>query len=146
MLIYLDVCTIQRPLDSKSHLRIVVEAEAVLGILALVEAGQLSLMASAAHAYEIERNPHPVRKRYAQEVVARAETYVPADGPVRRLAEEFARAGLKPLDALHLACAVRGGAVYFCTCDDRFHRRGTSVDTGTTAVVTPLELIGVIET
>jgi hypothetical protein len=35
MLIYLDMCSIHRPLDDKAQLRIRVEGEAVLGIIAL---------------------------------------------------------------------------------------------------------------
>lgn len=40
MRIYLDMCSIQSPLDTKSQPRIAVEAEAVLGVLMLCEAGQ----------------------------------------------------------------------------------------------------------
>jgi hypothetical protein len=40
MKIYLDICSVQRPLDDKAQLRILVEAEAILGILALCESGQ----------------------------------------------------------------------------------------------------------
>ena len=41
MLIYLDMCTIHRPLDDKSQLRVLVESQAVLGIIALCESGQV---------------------------------------------------------------------------------------------------------
>lgn len=39
--VYLDMCSIQRPLDTKSQVRISVEAEAILGLLSLSESGQL---------------------------------------------------------------------------------------------------------
>jgi hypothetical protein len=68
MKIYLDMCSLQRPLDTKTQLRITVEAEAILGILALCESGQAELVASEALVFEAGRNPHPVRKRYAAEV------------------------------------------------------------------------------
>ena len=42
--IYLDTCSIQRPLDSKTQIRIALEAEAVLGILALCEEGAVELV------------------------------------------------------------------------------------------------------
>jgi hypothetical protein len=35
--VYLDLCAIQRPLDTLNQVRIVLEAEAVLGILALCD-------------------------------------------------------------------------------------------------------------
>ena len=41
MLVYLDMCSIQRPLDDKTQLRILVECEAVLGIIALCESGNV---------------------------------------------------------------------------------------------------------
>jgi hypothetical protein len=43
MHIYLDVCSLQRPLDDRSQPRVNVEAEAVLTILRLVENGQVKL-------------------------------------------------------------------------------------------------------
>ena len=38
MKIYLDTCSLQRPLDNKTQLRVMVESEAVLGLLALCAA------------------------------------------------------------------------------------------------------------
>jgi len=52
---------------------------------------------------------------------------------------------MKPLDALHLASAVEGGAAYFCTCDDKLLRRAKAADTGVTRPLSPLELIEEIE-
>jgi hypothetical protein len=46
MRIYLDTCSLQRPLDSKTHVRIILEAEAILGILALCESGKIELISS----------------------------------------------------------------------------------------------------
>lgn len=57
MKIYLDVCAIQRPLDSASHLRVALEAEAVLGILALCESGHVQIVSSDALVYETKQNP-----------------------------------------------------------------------------------------
>ena len=65
MLIYLDMCSICRPLDDKSQLRVLVESEAVLGIIAVCESGQAELVSSDALDYESERNPNPERKAYA---------------------------------------------------------------------------------
>jgi hypothetical protein len=53
-------------------------------------------------------------------------------------------AGLKPLDALHLACAADAGAEYLCTCDDRFRNRAQATHVGPPKVVNPLELIAEI--
>jgi len=139
--IYLDMCSIQRPLDTKTQPRIAVEAEAILGVLALCEEEQVVLMSSDTLLFELNRNPHPVRKEYALKVLAKSTSFVPTDGEVEKSARRFQAEGIKPLDALHLASAVVGNADYFCTCDDRFLRRAKAVDTGQTKVVSPLELI-----
>jgi len=139
--IYLDMCSIQRPLDTKSQPRIAVEAEAILGVLVLCEAGQVELMASDALGFELERNPHPVRKEYALKVLSKAAVFVHTDSQIEERARTFLAEGIKPVDALHLASAVEAKADYFCTCDDRFLKRAKAVDTGQTKVVSPLELI-----
>jgi hypothetical protein len=68
MKIYLDMCSLQRPLDDQSQLRIHLEAEAVLGALAFCESGQAELLGSVADLFENERNPHPFRRSFAQGV------------------------------------------------------------------------------
>lgn len=141
MRIYFDMCSIQRPLDTKTQVRIVVESEAVLGILALCEAGQAELVTSETHLFEAERNPHPMRKKYAFGVLAKAKVFIHTNNPIKERARALHAIGIKPLDALHLASAVEARADYFCTCDDRFLKRAKGVDTLQTKVVSPLELI-----
>src|SRR5262245_3786602 len=141
MKVYLDMCSIQRPLDTKSQPRIAVEAEAILGVLTLCEAGQVELMTSDTLTFELERNPHPVRKEYALKVLAKATVFISTDSQTEERARALQAEGLKPIDALNLASAVIAKAEYFCTCDDRFLRRAKAVDTGETKVVSPLELI-----
>jgi predicted nucleic acid-binding protein len=141
MKIYLDMCGLQRPLDTKTQLRIAVEAEAILSILTLCESGQADLVASEALVFEAGRNPHPVRKRYAAEVLSKANIFVHTDSRVAERARELHEAGFHPLDALHLVSAMEAQADYFCACDDRLLRRATGVDTSPTKVVSPLELI-----
>ena len=57
MRIYLDTCAVQRPLDNKAQMRIILEAEAVLGIIGLCDAGKVDLVSSEVLLYEVERNP-----------------------------------------------------------------------------------------
>ena len=52
MRIYLDACSLQRPLDDRSQPRINIEAEAVLTILALVESGDVEMLSSEAREFE----------------------------------------------------------------------------------------------
>jgi len=141
MLIYLDMCSIHRPLDDKSQIRILVESQAVLGIIALCESGQVELVSSDALEYETGRNPHPERKEYALDVLGRAQRFIRLSPAIEERARVFHGGGLKPLDALHLACAVEAKADYFCTCDDQLLKRAKAVHSGPPKVVSPLELI-----
>lgn len=141
MRVYLDTCTVQRPLDDPAQLRVRLEAEAVVALIALCEAGRLDLVASAAHTIETAQNPYPARRAHAADVLALARHYAPTTDAVAARAATFERAGIGRLDALHLAAAVAAEAVFFCTTDDRLLRRGRAVDTGSTAVVTPLDLV-----
>lgn len=64
--IYLDTCSIQRPLDDKSQPRIYLEAEAILTIFSLVEAGELKLLSSDVLRFEVSRIANINRKSEAE--------------------------------------------------------------------------------
>lgn len=145
MTVYLDTCSLQRPLDDKSQLRIRLEAEAVLSVIDLVEAGTLDLLSSDALTYENGRNPHPTRKQFSREVVAEAAWHIAFSDQVERRAQELNQAGIKTLDSLHLASAEKGEADFFCTCDDSFLNKAKREVRGETNVVSPLELAEEIE-
>ena len=145
MKFYLDMCCLQRPMDDQTHLRIHMETEAILGILAWCEAGNGELLSSVALNYEANNNPHPVRKAFVKEILLKSNSIIQVSDSVEQCARNYGVLGIKALDALHLACAVNAQAHYFCTCDDRFLRRAKQIDTGQTHVVSPFELIDVIE-
>ena len=145
MKVYLDTCSIQRPLDSKTQIRIILEAEAILGIIGLCEAGQIELVSSEALLFEARRNPHPIRRDFGLEVLRKAASFVALNEQIERRAKEFDKIGIKALDALHLASAEAAGVEYFCTCDDKLLSRAKSVADLKTKVVSPVELIEVVE-
>ncbi len=140
MTVYLDTCSLQRPLDDKSQLRIRLEAEAILSIIDLVETGRLGLISSDALTYETRRNPHPTRKQFVWEVVAEASDHIEFSEQVEKRAQELNQAGIKTLDSLHLASAEASDADFFCTCDDSFLNKAKREVKGETRVVSPLEL------
>lgn len=145
MKIYLDNCSLQRPLDSKTQVRIILEAEAVLGLLTLCESGEVELVSSDALIYEINRNPNIARQGYALEVLAKAGTFVKLNDQVEQRARELIAGGVRPLDALHLASAEVAQADYFCTCDDRLLKIAKTIQALKMKVVSPVEAIGEIE-
>jgi len=139
------MCSLQRPLDDKSQLRVLVEAQAVLGLLALCESGKADLIASDALVFETEANPNAVRRYHARQAMARSAWFVKSDAQVNARARMFIDSGIKPLDALHLASAIEARADFLCTCDDRFLKRASSLNTAPTKVVSPLELVSELE-
>ncbi len=66
MKIYLDMCSLQRPLDDKRQLRILLEAEAVLGILGLIDKGAAALANSDVLIFENSANPNEIRRAFAE--------------------------------------------------------------------------------
>ena len=107
----------------------------------MCESGQVTLVGSDALLFELEKNPHAIRKDYAAVVLSNATAFAPTDQGVETRARQFEATGMKPLDALHLASAVAAEADFFCTCDDRLLKRARAADTGQTRVVSPLELV-----
>ena len=146
MLVYLDTCSLQRPLDDKSQLRIRLEAEAVLSVIDLAEAGALELLSSDALRYETTRNPHPARKQFVWEVLAGASAHVGFSERVETRAKVLNQTGIDTLDSLHLASAEEGEADFFCTCDDAFLQKAKREANDETRVVSPLELAEELET
>lgn len=141
MFVYLDTCSIQRPFDDQSRLRIALEAEAVLQVIQLVEQEAIELLASEVLLVETEQNPHPRRRRFALEVLGLASDFVEVDSEIESRARTYNKTGIGSIDAIHLASAVEAEADVLCTTDDQFLQRGRKVDTGSTRMLTPIELI-----
>lgn len=70
------MCSLQRPLGDKTQLRILVEAQAVLDVLALCESGNADLIASDALVFETDANPDAVRRDFAAQAIAKATQFV----------------------------------------------------------------------
>ncbi|HYN78699.1 MAG TPA: PIN domain-containing protein, partial [Lamprocystis sp. (in: g-proteobacteria)] len=120
------------------------ETEAILGVLAWCEADHAQLLSSVALRYELNHNPHSMRKAFPEETLSKSVLAIAASNAAQERARGYSAGGIKALDALHLACAIAACADYFWTCDDRFLRRAKQVATGATRAVTPLELIRLI--
>jgi predicted nucleic acid-binding protein len=140
MKLYLDNCSLQRPLDERSQVRIALEAEAVLAILSLCESEEVRLVSSHALLYEIRRSPIMARQEYALQVLSQAAELIELTDEVERRAGDFVAAGVKPLDALHLASAEAAGVDFFCTCDDRLLRKAQTLPNLAVEVRSPLDL------
>jgi predicted nucleic acid-binding protein len=143
--IYLDMCSIQRPLDTMRQIRVRLEAEAVLGIISLCEAGKVRLISSEVLELEMDQNRLAVRKEHAQRLLAWASVVVKVDEQIEQKAATFENMSIKSIDALHLAAAEAGQADYFCTCDDRLLRKARQISGLKIRAISPLELIEELE-
>ncbi len=145
MKIYLDTCAIQRPVDNKTQFRIILESEAVLGVLSLFENGKIDIVASDVLLFETRQNPNETRREYAFEVLSKASEIIQLSSEIVERAQQFSAQGIKPLDALHLASAEIGRVDYFCTCDDKLLRKAKFLTDILIKIISPNELMLEIE-
>ena len=142
MLIYLDTCSIQRPLDDRSQPRIYLEVEAILTILRLVEAGELQLLSSDVLNFEVSRIIDNNRKTEAKTLLKLASNVASVGINTKVIGERIIATGVKPFDALHAAVAIENHAQYFCTCDDKLLKKLKLLSFNEqTKFVSPLELV-----
>jgi hypothetical protein len=141
MRIYLDNCCLQRPSDDQRRPRVRVESEALYAILAAVQNGEISLCRSEALEYEIGLIPSARRRNQALAVLELASEQLFITPDVVLLAKSFILAGVKDLDALHLALASLAKVEFFCTSDDRLLRRSRQLNGLECKPVSLLELV-----
>jgi predicted nucleic acid-binding protein len=117
MRLYLDNCCFNRPFDDQSTLTIRLETEAKLHIQAAIRAGQYTLGWSYILDYENAANPLAERRNEIQKWEALADAFAVETPAILTAMNELCTQGVKPLDALHLACAQALECTYFLTVD-----------------------------
>lgn len=123
MKIYLDVCCLNRPFDDQAQDRIHLEAEAILSILNNSRFAGWSIIGSDAIDFEISKIPDYDKRLMVHILSTVHEVHVKVDGGVEKRALELEKLGLKPLDALHVACAEKAKAEVLLTTDDNLLRK-----------------------
>lgn len=141
MEIYLDNCALQRPLDDFSYIRIRLEAEAVVEILELVEAGDIDLLNSTVLEYELHKCADSERVEYGTRVLSLAKRKTTLSERVVSEAKKFEGKGVKAIDALHLAAAEVSEADYLCTCDDNFLKKAQQLSQIEVCVISPTDFV-----
>lgn len=118
MKIYLDNCCFNRPFDDQSQLRIRLESEAKLQIQEDIRSGLYKLVWSYILYYENSKNPF----RERQEQITKWNSYacddIIEDGELVKVATKLNQHGIKKIDSLHIACAIKANADFFLTTDD----------------------------
>lgn len=145
MKIYLDNCSLQRPLDDRTQIRVEKEAEAVIEILSLCESGKVTLVSSEILQFEIRNNSDSERRETAFGILKIARENIAVNKEIENRAQEFENDGIKPIDALHLACAEIEKIDYFCTCDDKFLKKARTLIDLNLKIVSPIELKEILQ-
>ncbi|HID27195.1 MAG TPA: PIN domain-containing protein [Methanosarcinales archaeon] len=125
MKIYLDVCCLNRPFDDQTQHRIRLESEAVIAILDHCRSKNWQLVGSEVIDFEISQTPDDDRRERVSILVALAQFKVIVDQKIVNRATELQNLGLKPFDALHIACAEKGEVDVLLTTDDELLQKIT---------------------
>ena len=110
------------------------QTEAKLHVQELIRDGVLSLVWSVIMDIENKANPDVNRKVAVGTWKSLAAVDVSVNDSVELMADDLAFRGVKPMDALHVACAIEAEADYFLTTDKallrkmRHHQRLIVVD------------------
>jgi len=139
--VYLDVCSIQRPLDDLTQPRVAAEAQAIREFFELCEQGKVLLVSSTAVELELERMADESRQEFTSGVLHLAAAVERNNPAVDRTWKYLCNKGIKSFDALHVAFAIETNVDIFCTCDDRLLRRLQTIQFDSLSVVSPLELL-----
>jgi len=138
MKLYLDNSFLNRPFDNPNVVQNRLEAEILFLILRLVRERKVILVNSAMIEYENSLNPFPERKAFIKEFLKNSKIYQNVDEEIyfeaKRIVKKFK---IKPIDALHLATAIKAKVDYFITCDYNLVRKFK----GKLKVITPLNFL-----
>ena len=117
--IYLDICSYNRPFDDQAQMKVRLETEAKLYIQAAIREEKYSLIWSYMLDYENKDNPYEEKKNAIAPWKEIAGYYCPSSDAILSLGQDIMKRGIKAKDALHIACAIKGGCEYFITTDNR---------------------------
>ena len=143
MLIYLDNCCFNRPFDDQSSIRVKLETDAKLYVQLMIRTGKIDLAWSYILDFENEANPFFERKYTIEKWRDLSIQNIVENGTILITAAEIKKNGIKPKDALHLACAIEMGCEYFLTTDYILESKAGPI--GKIKVLNPIEFTKITE-
>ncbi|GAB6392660.1 MAG: PIN domain-containing protein [Treponematales bacterium] len=117
--IYLDSCCYNRPYDDQSQAKVVLETLAKLYIQELVLNKKLDLVWSYILKFENSQNSFEAKREAIAQWEKLSVRFVGKSDEVVTLAKGVEATGVKPPDALHIACAITAKCDYFISVDNR---------------------------
>lgn len=143
MRIYLDNCCFNRPFDNQSSIRVKLETDAKLYVQLIIKEGKIDLVWSYVLDFENSVNPFPERRSTIEKWRRLSEIDVVENSNILSKAVDMRKNGLKPKDALHLACAIDANCQYFLTTDDQILKK--MANNSDIFVLNPIDFIKIIE-
>ena len=119
MKIYLDNCCYNRPFDSQTGQIVILETLAKLYIQELVLNKKIELVWSYILEYENSQNIIESKRDAIAKWQSLCVEYVCKSDSIVELAKNIVKIGIKPFDALHIACAITANCDYVITVDKR---------------------------
>ncbi|MDP1588979.1 MAG: hypothetical protein Q8M07_14610 [Prosthecobacter sp.] len=123
MRLFLDTCSLNRPWDDQTQVRIHLEAESVLHVIDQARQGTVELVSSDYLMEEIAANPDPLRQEEVIHLLTHARLHVSHKLALAERAEALAAWSLQGYGALHIAAAEAAACDFLLTTDDKFIRR-----------------------
>ena len=127
MKLYLDMCALKRPFDDQTQERVAAEAFAVVTLLDRIERGVDQSIWSTALTLENDADPDAEVRMEVAKFADRAAASLRLTTQIEARINELTAAGLRPLDAAHVAFAEAEACDVLITCDDRLLRQAARV-------------------
>lgn len=139
MRVYLDNCCFNRPFDDQTLLSTRLETEAKLTIQEKIKAADISLGWSYILDFENNANPFLERQIEIQRWKKLADSFTNETPEILAQMNQLMTLGLKPVDSLHIACAIDLKCDYFLTVDKGILKKVNTIASIT--VTSPINLI-----
>ena len=140
MRVYLDNCCYNRPFDDQAQIKVLLETLAKLDIQQRMKKGELEYAWSTVLDFEIKKSKFYDRACQILPWANGAVVKVLVDDTIRHRAKEFESNGVKPMDALHVACAEAAGCDWFFTVDRGILNKARSLTA--MRIANPVEFFG----
>lgn len=129
-----------RPFDDQSQVRIRLETIAIYAILKTIKERKFTLISSFMLEFENSMNPYEDVRMEIEMASSMASEYSDMSEDILVTAKDLELIGIKPRDAMHLACAVKGKADYFLTCDDKLIKKARFIKEDI-VIINPIDFI-----
>ena len=140
MRVYLDNCCYNRPFDDQSQIKVLLETLAKLDIQQRMKNGELEYAWSSVLDFEIKKSSFYDRACQILPWANGAAVNVLVDETIRHRAKEFESNGVKPMDALHVACAEAASCDWFFTVDRGILKKARALTS--MRIANPVEFFG----